>query len=203
MTTERTYRALLIGTGTYANDRDLDDLYGPSNDVDQIAVALSDPEWGLHDPANIVKMVDSTKADIEAAMEDFFSDAHRDDQLLFYYSGHGIQDLNGNLFLGAIDTRSTRPHSSAVGVALLNSLTGSTRAAATAIVLDCCYSGAMKGPSLTHALDARGRWTLTSSRRDQLSADARKPDGLSTSLRDMSAVHSWRITPWMPMGTAT
>jgi hypothetical protein len=183
VTTERTYRALLVGTGTYAGDRDLDTLYGPRNDVDRMAVALSDPEWGLHDPANVVKMVDASKADIEAAMEEFFSDAHRDDQLLFFYSGHGIQDLNGNLFLGAADTRSSRPYSSAVAVALLNSLTGSTRAAATAIVLDCCYSGAMKGPGLTHALDSRGRWTLTSSRRDQLSADARNPDGLSAFTR--------------------
>lgn len=179
MTTERNYRALLIGCGRYYRDSTLPELYGPPNDVTRLAGALSDPDWGLHDPTDILQLRDASKTDIEAAMEEFFTGASRQDQLFFYYSGHGIHEVRERLFLGASDTKSDRPHSTAIAVELLNTLAGTTKAAATAIVLDCCYSGIMKGPALAHALDSRGRWTLVSSRRDQQSADARTPDGVS------------------------
>jgi hypothetical protein len=141
--------------------------------------SLTHADWGLHLPANVTSLVNASKQEVEVAMEEFFADASSDDQLFFYFSGHGIHELYERLFLAVSDTVSGRPLSTAVSFQLLNELTASTRAAATAIVIDCCHSGIMKGPSPSFALDSRGRWTLSSSRRDQLSSDARTPDTLS------------------------
>src|SRR5207247_7537614 len=108
MSTERTYRALLVGNSVFPEDGALGDLHGPRNDVAAMASALSHVEWGLHDPTNVQSLVDEAKAVVEGAMEDFFSSASPQDQLLFFYSGHGIHEVYERLFLATIDTRSTR-----------------------------------------------------------------------------------------------
>lgn len=179
MTTERTYRALLIGVATYEAESGLACLNGPANDVAAMVDALTHPDWGLHLPGNVQTLVDASKRDIEEALETFFSDAASEDQLFCYFSGHGIHEVHDRLFLGARDTHSDRPLSSAVALSLVDDLAKTTRAAATAMVLDCCFSGIMKGPGLADALDSRGRWTLVSSAYNQVSADATDVHGLS------------------------
>src|SRR5436305_1256212 len=98
MTLERTYLALLIGNSSYDDSASLPDLLGPRNDVVAMCSALSDPDWGLHNPANVRTLVDATKADMEREIEEFFGSASPQDQLLFYYSGHGIHEVHERLF---------------------------------------------------------------------------------------------------------
>ncbi len=177
MTTERTYKALVVGCGTYPDDPELIDLYGPANDVDAMKEALRHPEWGLHAEVHIV--LNESKATVEEAIERFFAGAVATDQLFLYFSGHGVREIHDRLFLAVANTNHALLRSTAVPFQLINDLSGETRAAATAVVLDCCFSGIMKGPGVSSYIDSRGRWTLASSRRDQLAADGQDIDAPS------------------------
>lgn len=195
MALERTYKALLVGISTYTADAvNLDELYGPRNDVAGLQAALSHKEWGLHNPANVIAMVDAEKKDIELAIEQFFRDARQDDQLLFYFSGHGLQVDGERLYLAASDTVSEYPVSTGVAMSFVNEMAGRTRAIASAILLDCCYSGIMKGVATEYPFDTRSRWILTSSRRDQESPDAATRDSLSPFSRHLAAALSGSAT---------
>ena len=79
-------------------------LQGPVNDAPLLRDVLTDPELGLFDLADVRLLPERSKRDIMTAVEEFFRTAERDDQLLLYYSGHGLPDINANLYLCARDT---------------------------------------------------------------------------------------------------
>lgn len=152
---------------------------GPDNDVTALSAALSDDDFGLHDPANIQLVIDGTKSAVIDAMKSFFKSAIREEQLLIFISTHGIPDADGNLHFATHDTADEDLIETSVPMAELNALAGETRAEAVAILLDCCYSGGMKSPQYEYALDGRGRWILASCESHQMSTASPTPDGLS------------------------
>lgn len=78
-----TYRAVIIGN-TYAGTKD--ELNGPQYCAD----SMEDMLKTLKVPyAEVTKILNSTKKDMEKAVAKIFSKADGDDLTLFYYSGHG------------------------------------------------------------------------------------------------------------------
>ncbi len=180
MPPERTYRALLVGNGTYSAPRERPStLFGPPNDVRAIRSALCHPDWGLHEESNVEVLIDQGRDKIARATERFFSSASGLDQLFFFYSGHGLQQAFDRLYLCGSDTEEDLPVSTGVSVETINALVESTSALATVVMLDCCYSGILKGRDPAIAAQGRGRWLLSSCRRDQGAADAKTRDDLS------------------------
>jgi hypothetical protein len=173
------YRALLISNSEFPEDpHNLFPLQGPVNDSPLLRDALTDRELGLFDLADVRLLPERSKRDIMTAVEGFFRDAARDDQLLLYYSGHGFPDINGNLYLCARDTTTSSLVATGVSDGEVNAIINLSAARAVIVILDCCYSGAFKGAVPTR-LKGEGRFVITSSRRGQLAKDAEQLTGAS------------------------
>ncbi len=175
------YKALLIGNATFERDpHNLPALKGPPEDLKLLGRALADADTGIHDSADVRTVLDGTNSEVREAIDDFFNSSAPDDQLLFYYSGHGRQDANNSLYLCTRDTRTDRLPSTAVGDVIINQMIATSHAARTVIVLDCCHSGSFKGGGMPDALaQASGRFLLTSCRNHQLATDALETGGAS------------------------
>jgi hypothetical protein len=170
---ERAFRALLVGNSTFPEDPNLLDLIGPVNDVNLLQTALTNPEFGLFPSDNVRLLLDKTKQEITREMEAFFRSARREDQLLFYYSGHGVLSVDNDLYLCARDTHTDMLVSSALRDEEANTMIRASRAQSFVIIVDCCHSGRWRSSGrLPTKLKGTGRFVITSSRAAQLAADA-------------------------------
>jgi hypothetical protein len=178
---------LLVGNAIFPDAQDVPEgsqrlvpLKGPPNDVARLAEALVHPELGIHTREDVRTLVDGTRAEMVEEVESFFADAKRDEQLLFYYSGHGILDVNNRLSICARDTRPHRLGGTALADSIISSMIERSPAQRFVIVLDCCHSGAFKDAGdVPPALQGTGRFVLMSGRQADLSDDARSADGMS------------------------
>jgi hypothetical protein len=171
--TAQTYRALLVANSTFPADRyNLPDLEGPRNDPALLRDALCDRDVGLFPPDNVRLVTERTMAEVLGEAEDLLVSATRRDTLLVYYSGHGLLDQSGELFLCTRDTRSDRLRSTAVKASDLSGMMDGSAAGTMVVVLDCCHSGRFKGGDIPATLSGRGRFVVTSSRSGELANDA-------------------------------
>jgi hypothetical protein len=131
-------RALIVAIDEYA-DAGLRRLRAPASDAAALAEALAEPGVGDFD----VEVVhNGTAQEIRLSVEELFTDAHPDDLLLMHFSGHGLKNAGGELFLAAADSRPDRLASTAVAADFVNRQMAESRAQRIALFLDCCYGGA-------------------------------------------------------------
>ena len=174
------YKALLVGNSEFPNDpHNLMTLKGPPNDVIVLRDALTHNELGLHRAEDVTVLLNQSSRDIMVKLEEFFGNSSRDDQLLFYYSGHGYLNLSSQLFLCASDTITKSLISTAIPDTNINAMVQNSISNRVMIVLDCCNSGNFKGGELPQNLKGEGRFVITSSRAGQLSTDTPEMDGPS------------------------
>jgi hypothetical protein len=138
--------ALVIGNTEYQDPR-LAGLATPSYDVTGLAEVLSDSGVGNFD--NVTTFVNEMSANIRLEIESFFAEKKRDDLLLLYFSGHGVRDDRGYLYLALKDTRHNRLRATAIPASFITSEMDASRSRRQVLILDCCHSGAfaqgMKG----------------------------------------------------------
>lgn len=169
-----TYKGLLVGNSEFPDDpHNLLSLKGPLNDVRLLKKALCDPEMGLYSEHNVNTLENASARKIMIELEAFFSNASRDDQLLFYYSGHGYTNIMNQLFLCARDTVTNTLVSTAISDSNINAMIQNSASRKIVIILDCCNSGNFKGGELPQNLKGSGRFILTSSQSGQLSNDTK------------------------------
>ena len=137
-----TYRAILIANWTYESG--FDGLKGPQADLDVLKSALTDPEFGLFQPENVIVLADRPAREIKTELRTFLRDAERDDFLFIYFSGHGAPAAN-NLILCTSETPKDAPEIEGVEVRFINEMLPESRSETTMLVLDCCYAGRTKG----------------------------------------------------------
>lgn len=133
--------ALLICNNDYV-DAPLRALPSSLVDIKEFANILEDPEIGAF---NVISLVNQEIQAVRIAIARFCMDRRRDDVTLIYYSGHGIKDESGRLFLALKDTQLGLL--SATGLSsqfLLEELSG-CRAKSKVVILDCSYAGAILG----------------------------------------------------------
>ena len=104
---ESRYCALLLGNGTFPDGSGLKCLNGPPNDVKELKGALTDQDTGLFEADDVTAWSDLDSSDMRVAISDFFDAAHCEDQLLLYYTGHGLLSAKWELHLAAKDTWDT------------------------------------------------------------------------------------------------
>jgi Caspase domain len=145
--------ALVVATSEYADAR-LAPLAGPGRDAEALEKVLGDAEIGGFE---VQLALNAPLAELRTTLDSFFADAGRDDLLLVHFSGHGLKDDDGQLYLAAADTRIDRLMSTAIEAGWVSKLMSKSRSDKIALFLDCCFGGAFT-TGLTHraGLDTAG-----------------------------------------------
>jgi EAL domain-containing protein (putative c-di-GMP-specific phosphodiesterase class I) len=172
--------ALLIGVGEHEYPECLANLSSPGQDVASLHHVLSESKWGNFDRVDCLLHPD--RYEMEKQIARFFQNCGKEDLLLLYFSGHGLQDHLGNLHLATRITHKSAAgqlmRSSTVSAQTINKLIGQSPSQYQVVVLDCCFSGAFEpalqpkdaGDLNLKALGgAPNRVVLTSSGADQYS----------------------------------
>ncbi|MEH2452426.1 caspase family protein [Nostoc sp.] len=179
-TTGGTKTALLIGVSDF--EPGLNRLPASVKDMQAIAKVLQHPEMGGFAQTNIQKLENPDPQKMYEAIETLFSDRRKDDLVVLYYSGHGIKDQSGKLYLA---TRLTRKNpqgqlikSTTLPASFIHDIMNESRCKRQVIILDCCFSGAFaEGWSVKEdgsvdirtQLGGEGRVVLTSTTSTQYS----------------------------------
>lgn len=171
--------ALLIGISEY--EPGLNPLPAAVKDVEAMGRVLANPEMGGFASSDITLLKNPQRQEMEDAIYRLFSNRQKDDLLLFYFSGHGVKDESGKLYLS---TRTTRKDNgrlvkpSAVAASFLHESINESRSQRQVIILDCCFSGAIAQGmtikddgtvNIQEQLGGKGRAILTSSTSTQYS----------------------------------
>ena len=132
-------RALLIGITAYT-DPTLKQMTAPAQDVTALAAVLRDPAIGGFEV--LTPLIDQRKHEIEEAIEAFFGEGASDDTLLLYFSGHGVKDSSGKLYLAAANTQGRVLRATGVSPSLINEVMRDSNAREQVLLLDCCFAAA-------------------------------------------------------------
>lgn len=166
-----TRRALLVGVDTYEH---FDNLSCCVDDATQMAALLKSHEDGspnYHCSLLCSDRDSITEASLRAALKKLTNDAGKDDDLLFYFSGHGMV-IDGE---GALVTQDARPND--VGLPMYELLRRVNRcgAGSVMIILDCCHSGEMgntnNGGTINQTTLSEGVTILSASTSNQKSQE--------------------------------
>ncbi|MBX9259237.1 caspase family protein [Desmonostoc muscorum CCALA 125] len=179
--------ALLIGVSEY--EPGLNPLPGAVRDVEAMQQVLLHPEMGGFAKTDIMVLKNPQRQDMEEAIENLFDHRQKDDLLLLFFSGHGIKDDTGRLFLATRTTRKTPRgdliRSSAVSSGFIHESMSRSRSKRQVVILDSCFSGAFaEGLSakddgtvnIREQLGGEGRAVLTSSSSTQYSFEQQGSD---------------------------
>lgn len=131
--------ALIIGNSLY-RDTTLSRLVSPDADVGALTDALLDPELGGFDDVKL--LVNSASYIVRTEIVNFFSRKTRTDLLLFYFSGHGVLDDRGRLYLAVKDTDTKALRAKAIPANFITDEMDNSRSKRQVVILDCCHSGA-------------------------------------------------------------
>ncbi|MGW3963930.1 caspase, EACC1-associated type [Amycolatopsis sp. NPDC005003] len=166
--------ALLIATETYA-DPALRRLTAPGGDARELAAVLSDPAIAGFE---VTTLVDQPHHVVGEAIGEFYRGRRRDELTLLYFTGHGVKDDGGSLYLAMANTRRDSLMFTALAAELVDRAMAGCPSRQKVLVLDCCYSGAFPAGKLAkagtdvHTLErfqGRGRAVLTASDATQYS----------------------------------
>lgn len=160
-------REALIVANYEFEDPGLRGLRAPGRDADALATVLTDPLVG---DFGVRKMLNEPQHVISEAVEEFFADRAPGDLLLFYFSGHGIKDEDGELYFAAANTKARRLGATGLAASFVNRCVTRSRSRRVVLLLDCCYAGAFERGMVARAgmdahveehLGGRGRAVIT------------------------------------------
>ncbi|BAY09804.1 caspase, EACC1-associated type [Calothrix sp. NIES-2098] len=179
--------ALLIGISEYQPG--LNALPGAVQDVKAMQRVLQHSDMGDFADADITVLQNPPRQLMEEAIETLFSGRQKDDLVLLYFSGHGIKDDSGRLYLATSQTRKNLKgeliKTTATATSLIHGMMENSRSRRQVIILDCCFSGAfaegMKAKDdnsvdIKNQLGGEGRAVLTSSTSTQYSFELEGAD---------------------------
>ena len=140
--------ALIIAASEYDDIR-LKRLRSPAADARELEEVLRDQQIGDY---QIYSLLNSPAYQANEAIDAFFQDRNRGDQLLLYFSCHGIKDDRGRLYFAASNTKLNRLASTGISSEFVAEQMYACPARRIILLLDCCYSGAFKR-GLRHRAD--------------------------------------------------
>src|SRR3954451_7211738 len=124
------------------------------------------------------------------AIADFYGDAAREDLTLLYFTGHGVKDDEGRLYLAMSNTRREALMFTAISAAQLNDAMDASTSRRKVLILDCCCSGAFpagrtaksdEGVQTLERFQGKGRAVLTASDATQYAFEGDDLTGSGTS----------------------
>jgi hypothetical protein len=131
--------ALIIGNNEYSDPK-LSQLKTPDVDARALAKVLRNKRIGNFEEVTI--LVNKSEAKSRRVISQFLSPKKPDDMVLVYFSGHGVLDGRGNLFLALKDTEIGSLNATAISSSFLSYELDNCRSRKQILILDCCNSGA-------------------------------------------------------------
>ena len=131
--------ALIIGSDKY-EDPKLAQLKTPAADSQALAKVLDDKTIGGFD--EVKSLINQTETTVRRAVSAFLTNKKPDDLVLLYFSGHGVLDDRGRLYLALKDTQVNLLKATSIPSAFLADEMDSCRSKRQILILDCCHSGA-------------------------------------------------------------
>ncbi|MEP5658658.1 MAG: SUMF1/EgtB/PvdO family nonheme iron enzyme [Hyphomicrobiales bacterium] len=131
--------ALLIGMDFFQDEK-LSRLLAPKDDVYALREALLDSRIGAFDSAEV--LFNSDLVPLQSALHNLFDGRAPDDLLLLYYTGHGLIDRSGALYLSLHNSNASTPSIGSLEADFVRKRMKESHAEAQIVVLDCCHSGA-------------------------------------------------------------
>lgn len=132
--------ALLIANSDFRH-RELARLSAPQTDVLSFENVLRNPKIGHFDIVQV--KIDASLVDARRAIGALYRDSGPDDLVLFYYSGHGLRDLQGEFHLAMPETDPTDPAPGSIDEHWLRRTMDNSLSRRQIAIFDCCHSGAM------------------------------------------------------------
>lgn len=174
--------AFLIGNQIFPGDSRLSRLHGPENDVEALRGIFTADDLGQFD--EVKPFVDRERNEILVKLEEVLSETERSDFVLIYYAGHGFTDNYGKLFLATKDTRAKARYATSIPGDHLKNVITQSKCQTVALILDCCYSGAIDSntrgdidESVKRTLATNGLFILTASTSIETAAESEVEDG--------------------------
>jgi uncharacterized caspase-like protein len=133
--------ALIIGNDRYT-DQKLAKLKTPAADSQALARVLKDQNIGSFD--EVIALINKTEVQVSRAISAFLANKNSEDLVLVYFSGHGVLDDRGRLFLALKDTQTSLLKSTAISSSFIADEMDSCRSKRQILILDCCHSGAFE-----------------------------------------------------------
>jgi hypothetical protein len=175
--------ALIIGNTEYT-DPGLAQLTAPGKDAVDFARVLRSRDICAFDDVNV--LLNQPEYMVRGAIDEFFDQKRPDDLLVLYFSGHGVRDEIGALYLAVKNTIRTRLRSTAIKSDYIRETMDQSRSKRQVVILDCCNSGAFSqgtkaevggAMGLTTAFQGYGRFVLTASDATQFAWEGNKVIG--------------------------
>ena len=187
-------RSALIIANTEYIDPGLAQLTAPGKDAEDFARVLKSADIAGFD--NVITLMNENISKVNETVDDFFALKKPDDLLVFYFSGHGVRDEYGALYLAIKNTNRARLRSTAIRADYIRESMDQSRSRRQVLILDCCNSGAFAqgtkaeiggtmGTATTFEGTGYGRVVLTASDATQFAWEGDKvigetSDSLST-----------------------
>ncbi|MBL4741282.1 MAG: caspase family protein [Sneathiella sp.] len=161
--------AILVAASDFPEDDSLPNLRCPLQDVEALGEVLGADNHGGFDHVYILK--NEPHYEILKKVNRVIKAADREDMVVFFYSGHGKLDEAGRLYLATVNTSVDVLEATSVPVSQIKDYFDVSAANQLAIVLDCCYSGAIEKSFTKGTVDeqlnlmsgGKGTYVLTAS----------------------------------------
>jgi len=131
--------ALIIGNNKY-DDQKLAQLKTPAADSQALAKILGETTIGSFD--EVTPLINQAETKVRRAISAFLTNKKPDDLVLLYFSGHGILDDRGRLYLALKDTQVNLLKATSIPSSFITDEMDSCRSKRQILILDCCHSGA-------------------------------------------------------------
>jgi len=161
--------AILVAASDFPEDDSLTNLRCPLQDVETLGEALGADNHGGFEHVHILK--NEPHYEILKKVNRVIKAADREDMVVFFYSGHGKLDEAGRLYLATTNTSVDVLEATSVPVSQIKDYFDVSAANQLAIILDCCYSGAIEKSFTKGTVDeqlnlmsgGKGTYVLTAS----------------------------------------
>src|SRR5215212_4279241 len=131
--------ALIIANTEYT-DPGLAQLTAPGKDAKEFARVLDSREICAFE--DVIVLFNENTAKVSETIDYFLSNRKPSDLLVLYFSGHGVRDEYGSLYLAVKNTNRSRLRSTAIKSDFIREAMDQSRSKRQVLILDCCNSGA-------------------------------------------------------------
>jgi hypothetical protein len=132
--------ALLIGISQY-EDASFSSLPSAVKDVEALQDVLRHPDIGTARSSDVLTLTNPDGQGLRSEIETLLANCQPNDVVLLYFSGYGVVDDKGNLFLTSRTTQRSNLAETALSMAELQSWLEASRSHQQILIFDCCFSG--------------------------------------------------------------